>query len=197
LVEFFKTLKADPNDVMVAAVTGPATPYSISIEPQPGRRGTSQNQPKIVPSCMSANGSADPALRIREFVDAFEANGTLLSICADDFTPVMARIGEEVARRASLECLAAHPADIDPDTAGVQAHCTVYDEWPSAGATLRDVIPACTTDAPPCWRVEPSAKCVLSGIRMVVDRGGVAPLPGTRINVICETCDTAGDRRCD
>ncbi len=197
LVAFFKTLKADPNDVMVAAVAGPATPYSIALERQPGRRGTSQSQPSVVPSCMSANGTADPAVRIREFVEGFGTNGTLLSICADDFTPVMARIGEEVARRASLECLAVHPADVDADSAGVQARCTVFDEWPSAGATLRDSIPACTTSAPPCWRIEPSAKCLLSGLRMVVDRGGVAPLPGTRINVICETCDKSDDRRCD
>jgi hypothetical protein len=194
LVEFFKTLKANPDDVMVAAVTGPATPYSVKLVNRGGRRG--QNEPQIVPSCTSANGSADPAVRIHEFVDAFQDNGTFLSVCADDFTPVMARIGQEVARRASLECLSTRLADGDPDTAGIQAHCEVYDETTSGGATLRQSIPGCTTDAPPCWRVEPSGKCVQSGVQMLVDRGGVAPEPGTRLRVICETCDTPDDPRC-
>ena len=196
LVEFFKTLKADPNDVMVAAVAGPPTPYSVQLVRQPGRRGVDELQAQVTPSCQSANGTADPAVRIRDFVDAFGANGSLHSICADDFTPVMKGIGEEVARRASLECLAAPIADVDPDVAGVQARCEVFDETQYQGATLRELIPACSEAAPPCWRIQPSAKCAVSGIQMVVDRGGAAPAAGTRINVICETCEAPSDVRC-
>jgi hypothetical protein len=196
LVEFFKTLKADPNDVMVAAVAGPPTPYSTQLVRQQSRGGGGELQPQIVPSCKSANGTADPAIRIRDFVEAFGANGSLHSICADDFTPVMKGIGEEVARRASLECLGAPIADVDPDAAGVQARCEVFDETQFQGATLRELIPACSEAAPPCWRIQPSAKCAVSGIQMVVDRGGAAPVAGTRINVICETCESPSDLRC-
>ena len=197
LVEFFKTLKADPDDVMVAAVTGPPTPYSVEVvRQQGGGGGTSTLLPQIVPSCRSANGTADPAVRINQFVEAFGANGSMHSICADDFTPVMKRIGEEVARRASLECLSAPIADFDPDTAGVQARCEVFDETQFEGSTLRELIPACSDAAPPCWRIQPSSKCALSGTQMVVDRGGLAPVAGTRINVICETCESPTDSRC-
>ncbi|MES1205604.1 MAG: vWA domain-containing protein [Pseudomonadota bacterium] len=196
LVEFFKTLKADPNDVIVAAITGPEAPYAVTLERQQ-IRGTTQLEPKIVPSCRSANGTADPAVRIHEFVKAFGRNGTSLSICADDFSPVMARIGEEVARRASLECLADRVADTDLDRPGLQAHCEVHDETTGGGATLRQLIPACAAGAPPCWRIEPSTKCATSDARMVVDRAGVAPPVGTRVRVTCETCDKPDDRRCD
>jgi hypothetical protein len=196
LVEFFKTLKADPNDIMVAAVTGPPTPYAVELVRQPGGRGAAATQPQVVPSCRSANGTADPAVRINQFVEAFGANGSMHSICADDFTPVMKRIGEEVARRASLECLSAPIADFDPDTAGVQARCEVFDETQFEGSTLRELIPACSDAPPPCWRIQPASKCALSGTQMVVDRGGVPPVAGTRINVICETCESPTDSRC-
>jgi hypothetical protein len=195
LVEFFKGLKANSNDVMVAAIAGPPTPYSVTLASLQGG-GNSPAVPQIVPSCRSGNGAADPAVRIHQFVDAFASNGTFLSICADDFSPVMTRIGEEVARRASLECLAARVADVDPTAPGVQARCEVYDETASDGSTLREVIPSCASAAPPCWRIAPSPKCVSSGVQMVVDRGGVAPLAGTRLNVICETCDQPDDPRC-
>ena len=71
LVDFFRGLKANPDDVMVAAVTGPATPYSITVEPQPLSRGNVQNVPVMVPSCTSANGSAEsggPYSRFRDRV---------------------------------------------------------------------------------------------------------------------------------
>jgi hypothetical protein len=196
LVAFFKGLKANPNDVIVAAITGPATPYSVTTMPH--RRSTGvQNEPEIVPSCASANGSAAPAVRIHDFVTAFGDNGTFLSICADDFSPVMARIGQEVARRASLECLAAPVADMDLQTAGVQAHCEVYDEISSSVGPLRQLIPACGGGiSPPCWRVAAAPKCAQSGVQMLVDRAGAAPDPGTVLNVICETCDKPGDPRC-
>ena len=196
LVAFFKNLKANPNDVMVAAVTGPATPYSVTLVAPTTRRGPGPAVPTIVPSCMSANGTAAPAVRIKDFVDAFGDNGTFLSICADDFSPVMTRIGQEVARRASLECLVGRLVDVDPNTSGVQPHCEVFDETSTGGATLRESFPACAVSAPPCWRVQASAKCIASGLEMIVDRNGAAPPPQTRLNVICETCDTANDPRC-
>jgi hypothetical protein len=180
---------------MVAAVTGPATPYSVVLEPT-GTGPRRQMSAAIAPSCMSANGTADPAVRIADFVNAFGGNGTLLSICSDDFSPVMERIGQEVARRASLDCLAARLVDADPATAGVQPHCEVYDETSSNGTTLRQSIPACTAASTPCWRVQASNKCEASGLEMVVDRGGAAPVTGTRLHVICETCETANDPRC-
>lgn len=196
LVTFFKGLKANPNDVIVAVVTGPTAPYSVKTKATRTTKGI-ELQPKISPSCMSANGSASPAVRLHDFVDAFGANGTFLSICADDFTPVMDHIGHEVARRASLECLAAPVADVDAGTPGIQGHCQVFDEIPAGGATLRALIPQCGAGvAAPCWHVDPSPTCEKSGVQMVVDRGGIAPEPGTRLNVACETCDQPGDPRC-
>jgi hypothetical protein len=196
LVAFFKALKANPNDVIVAAVTGPTIPYSVTV-PERIRKGVLRNEPEVLPSCMSTNGTAAPAVRIHDFVSAFGDNGTFLSICSDDFSPVMARIGLQVAQRASLECLGAPIADTDPAAAGVQANCEVYDETSRGGATLRELIPACGGNtSPPCWRVTTSPKCMQSGVQMIVDRGGAAPQPGTVLNVVCETCAQPDDPRC-
>jgi len=197
LISFFKGLKADPNDVIVAAITGPASPYSVVDVSVPTRGGGVELETQIAHSCISDTGGADPAVRIQQFVNAFGNNGIFLSICAADLTPAMQQIGSQLARRASLECLDGPVADIDAKTAGLQPHCQVYDETGHAGATLREAIPACTTTiTPPCWRLEESTKCLASGLRMVVDRGGLAPPSGTRLNVACETCADPSDSRC-
>ena len=196
IADFLKSLKADPNDVMVAAITGPPTPYSVDVRSTPNQSGVVQPAPEIVPSCTSANGSAAPAVRIRELVDAFGVNGTFLSICADDFRPAMTRIGQEIARRASLECLIQRPADVDPDLPGLQPNCQVVDERQVNGAAVRATIPACATSAPPCWRVQADAKCPRSATDMIVDRAGVPPDANTRVHVTCETCADAADPRC-
>jgi hypothetical protein len=197
LAEFFKTLKADPNDVMVAAIAGPPTPYTIRLG-QEGTGSGSRLVPLLAPSCTSANGSATPAVRVNEFADAFGLNGNFFSICADDFTPVMARIGDEVARRANLECLVGRAADVDGAAPGLQPHCQVFDETRTSAGTVRTLIPACDEGrGAPCWRIETAAKCAPSEQRMLVDRAGTVPPPSTRIRVICETCEKPGDRRCD
>jgi hypothetical protein len=194
LVEFLRSLKSDPDDVMVAAVAGPETPYRVSLE---RIENSTELRPVLDPSCTSANGAAAPAVRIHELVEAFGAAGSFFSICADDFSPVMARIGQEISRRVSLECLAGRAADVDLGVEGLQAHCSVYQEVRAATGTERTLIPGCDGSAqPPCWRVESAPKCPTSGQRMMVDRGGAAPPANTRIHVICETCELPGDRRC-
>ena len=196
-VSFFKGLKANPDDVIVAAITGPTTPYSVTLS-NVRIRGTQmfEMEPRIVPSCTSTNGEAAPSVRIRQFVDAFGDNGTFESICEGDFSPAMARIGDKIAGRIRHQCLEEPPVDRDPTRPGVQANCEVYQETNTSDGPVRSSIDSCDDVAPPCWRIQSDSTCPGTGTEVIVDRGSVPAPPRTSITVLCETCKTADDPRC-
>jgi hypothetical protein len=196
-VTFFRSLKPDPDDVIVAAITGPATPYSVGLQSFVyQQQGFSQKEPRILPSCESANGTAAPAVRLKDFTDAFGANGTLDSICNADFSPALSHIAETIAGRIRHQCLSGPPVDSDPGTPGVQPTCEVYQETAtSSGAAIRTSIDSCDRAAPPCWRMRSAPSCP-TGAEIVVDRGSIAPPPHTHISVLCATCSDAEDPRC-
>jgi hypothetical protein len=193
-VTFFKSLKASPDDVIVAAITGPVTPYSVELVR--ARDRGNELEPRIVPSCMSSNGSAAPAVRIQQFIEGFGVNGTIESICDGDFSPAMARIGDKIAGRIRHQCLEAPPVDRDTTRPGIQANCEVYEETTTTGGVIRTSIRACDDTEPPCWRIEPDSTCPGTGSEVVVDRGATPAAPRTRVVVLCETCDKPGDARC-
>ena len=197
-VRFFKSLKASPDDVIVAAITGPATPYSVELHQVRERvSGLLENEPRVVPSCMSTNGSAAPAVRLKDFIDGFGLNGTLESICEGDFSPAMARIGDKIAGRIRHQCLQDPPVDQDATRPGVQANCEVFEETTTDRGVVRTSIHACDEDAPPCWRIQPDSTCPGTGAEVIVDRGTVPAAPRTRVTVLCETCQSVEDPRCN
>jgi len=101
-----KAIKNDPQRLLVAAITGPKTPYQVHWR-APSSADTSCGAascpwPEITHSCTAASGAfADPAVRIAEFIQSFGSDGFLLSIC-DDFGPTMRRVGEEIGQRLGL-----------------------------------------------------------------------------------------------
>ena len=104
-----KALKADPSKIIVAAITGPAAPYTVTWK-APSTADTSCGAascpwPVIAHSCTTAvDGSfADPAVRIIELTNQFGANGIVRSICSDDLGagPAKRRAGD---RRPSDRC---------------------------------------------------------------------------------------------
>ena len=58
--------------------------------------------PEVIPVCETRNGTAAPALRLKQFVDAFGAKGKMVSICQDDFSSAMGQIGELIT--TSVAC---------------------------------------------------------------------------------------------
>jgi hypothetical protein len=196
-VSFFKTLKSNPDDVIVAAITGPTTPYSVQLDRVRDRAtGSTEMEPRIVPSCMSSNGSAAPAVRLQQFIDAFGVNGTVESICEGDFSPAMARIGDKIAGRIRHQCLEKPPVDNDPARAGLQANCEVYQESTTSDGPIRTSIDSCDDALPPCWRIQPDSTCPGTGTEVIVDRGAIPAPPRTSITVLCETCESEQDPRC-
>jgi len=196
-VSFFKGLKPSPDDVIVAAITGPTTPYSVTLQRVRERTsGTVEMEPRIVPSCTSSNGEAAPSVRIKQFVDAFGDNGTFESICDGDFSPAMARIGDKIAGRIRHQCLEQPPVDRDRTRPGLQANCEVYQETKTSDGPVRTSIDSCDDAMPPCWRIQSDSTCPGTGSEVIVDRGSVPAPPRTVISVLCETCQTAEDPRC-
>ncbi len=179
-VTFFKGLKASPDDVIVAAITGPPTPYSVTLQRVRERTtGTVEMEPRIVPSCTSSNGEAAPSVRIQQFVEAFGDNGTFESICDGDFSPAMARIGDKIAGRIRHQCLEQPPVDRDPARPGVQANCEVYQETKTSDGPVRTSINSCDDASPPCWRIQSDSTCPGTGTEVIVDRGSVPAPPRT------------------
>jgi hypothetical protein len=97
-----KSLKADSSKVIVAAITGPARPYTVTWR-APTTADTSCGAascpwPTIAHSCTTTlDGSfADPAVRVIELTNHFGANGIVLSICSDDLAPALQSVAQAI-----------------------------------------------------------------------------------------------------
>ena len=104
LVAGIKALKADPdNQIVVGAISPPATPYTVAWLPASGGQNTQPGElwPLIEHSCGALGGDdvnplatdaptdgsfGDPGVRIAQWVHAFGANGVVTSICDADYS---------------------------------------------------------------------------------------------------------------
>ncbi|HEX2677817.1 MAG TPA: hypothetical protein VHM19_14290 [Polyangiales bacterium] len=59
----------------------------------------------LVPSCVTATSNAFPPIRLVQVARGFGANGTVHSICNNDFAPAMDSIIELITRRLGAVCL--------------------------------------------------------------------------------------------
>ncbi len=112
LVADIQALKADPNhQILVAAIAGPATPYTVQWGPGSGP-ASQELWPEIEHSCVNPNGDGsfgDPSVRIAQFVQAFGDNGLLASICDDDYAGSMISIAARISRMIGSNCPAGSP----------------------------------------------------------------------------------------
>ncbi|HET6283237.1 MAG TPA: hypothetical protein VFH73_19930 [Polyangia bacterium] len=195
-----KALKIDPTKILVAAITGPVTPYIVKMTPANGAGGIMEDQPGIVHSCMLNNGEyADPSIRIKEWVDAFGNNGVFLPICVDSFAPALARIAQEIGKVIGPKCVTGKLVDNDLATPGIQPDCQVADRAPNAGGTLIETpVPGCADNGntPPCWALVDSPNCAGSKL-LQVNRGGMMAPSDLNTRVECAICIAGiNDDRC-
>ena len=182
-----KALKPDPAQVLVAAITGPPSPYTVhwktpllSDEPGPW--------PEITHSCTASDGSfADPSIRTTAFVNEFGANGLLLPICEDDFAPALHRIADKIIG-FTKPCLGGTVAK-RPGTS--TDDCQVVATTPDGrGDFASNAVAACadTGGAGPCWQLTPGeAGC--SGQAVTIVQDAAAPTPAWQsISVQCLVC---------
>jgi len=100
-----KSLKTDPNKVIVAAITGPAAPYTVTWKAP----STNDNScgvadscpwPVIAHSCTAADTSfADPAVRITQLANQFGSNGIVASICTNSLAAPLQTIAQAIVAR--------------------------------------------------------------------------------------------------
>ncbi|MEO8212187.1 MAG: hypothetical protein ABI560_03295 [Myxococcales bacterium] len=160
--DFLKHLKPNnPDQVLVAAIAGPVTPYVVegpTVNYGPG----SEPQPTIKHSCTSGsagNEYADPAVRVKEWLDGFPAtNAVFRSICEADFKPAMTAIAKAIGAKLGAQCITGNIAN----NAAGQPDCAVSEQTrEGANITLKN-LPLC--DKPgrgnaPCWEFQDSPSC--------------------------------------
>jgi hypothetical protein len=192
-----KALKADPSQVLVAAITGPAAPYTVHwttkaqspIDTSCG--AASCPWPEMTPSCgLIDENHADPAVRINQFVDQFGANGLKLSICDTSFAPSLRRIGELINDTLKPPCvpgaIANKPNTQVPD-------CTVVSHTPNGTGGLVDAtVPACADNGgrAPCWSLQPGV-CPSGGDGQIVQLStdpSLPPASAQNATVNCALC---------
>ncbi len=148
-------VKADPEDVFLAAVAGPSDPVGVTITSPCAYDASIASCPTLSPSCVApddVNRSGDPAVRLLALVAA-GTNNRSGSICASDDTAVMTNffpiIDRDFGPSGCLQSLVAMRADGTPD-------CTAEDRTTSPDGTQSIMeLPSCAENGnvPPCWQL--------------------------------------------
>jgi hypothetical protein len=189
-IAFLKSLKPDPNQIMVAAITGPATPYSIELIPDPNP-ADNQMIANVAHSCVENSGEyGDPSVRIQQWVQAFGNNGLLLTICADTFAPALMTIATKLSMLLGPQCINGTLRDGDPTTPALDPMCTVIDSYVNNGQTISSAVESCASNGntPPCWALADDAMHCPNGKVLQVNRGSAMPPNGLNSRVSCELC---------
>ena len=196
-VTFFKGLKAEPANVIVAAISGPTTPYEVELRTPPGG-GTAI--PAVAHSCtyQGANGAevADPSTRLKQFLDQFPNRSTFSTICQQDLSGALTQIAQLLRTVIGSPCIEGKLADVDPDTAGPQYDCSVSDvrNYGKANQT-EEVLPACNNTATPasstnkpCWSIQTDTMNCTAGdqLTLKIERNE-APAADTHVISYCVT----------
>jgi hypothetical protein len=182
-VDAVRALKGDPRRIVVAGILGDAEPVEVEER---------ADDWALVPSCETAGiGKADPAVRLRAFLDGFPGNSTAQTICPvdEDLSGAMTQIGLAVRAALPSFCIAGDLADGDPDQPGVQPVCSVSDvvdlDRPGQHETL---LGACdTSDQLPCYRVIEDAEACTHDLhlKLEIDRAE-PPAPETTVVARCQ-----------
>jgi hypothetical protein len=153
-IAFLRGIKSDPSQIFVAAITGPATPYSIEMIQQ---GADVEMHPNMVHSCIENSGEyGDPSVRIQQWVQAFGDHGLLETICADTFAPALMQIADELSKLLGPQCIAGTLVDKDPTTPAIDPDCQVNDHFINDQGVVVDMpLESCTAtgNVAPCWSV--------------------------------------------
>ncbi|HLK91431.1 MAG TPA: hypothetical protein VKZ18_16150 [Polyangia bacterium] len=186
-----KALKPDPdNQILVAAITAPAAPYTVAWVPESGGQNTQPGElwPEVMHSC-GAKGSddvnpestmsptdgsfGDPGVRISQFVSAFP-NYVLASICDASYASSMQAIATKLGQLITPPCIV---GQIQNDSNG-NPMCSVIEHLVDGSGNKSDrAIPACSSNgnAAPCWNLTTGGMNCNGSQLMINDESGVNP----------------------
>ncbi|HVR63053.1 MAG TPA: hypothetical protein VMU50_14220 [Polyangia bacterium] len=200
---FLNQLRPRAGDLVVAAITGPATPYETRLSAPNDLSGAGERYVQMKPACQSANGTADPAVRLGQFTKTFGDRGLMRSICVDDFGDIMNEIAQNLTRPGT-SCVSRRLVDDDPVTPGLQADCAVTVRSVSGEpGNLTTVVPSCDRNGhrTPCWSVQADpVRCPApespQSLAVSIDWGGPVPASQISVETSCAVCARAGDPGC-
>jgi hypothetical protein len=166
-----RALKDHPDDdILVAAITAPAAPYTVEWLPEVQGTNTQPGElwPSIMHSCGAKGASiagadvnpestmsptdgsfGDPGVRISQFVSGF-SNYVLASICDATYAQSMNAIADKLRQLITPPCIA---GTIQTDGSG-QPLCSVIEHLTDASGNASDrAVESCAVrgNAPPCW----------------------------------------------
>jgi hypothetical protein len=128
---FLQDLKASRDQVVVSGIMGDPSLVEVSVDFE----GTQQ----LVPACADEAGGADPAIRLNDFVGELQRGAEFRSICNGVSSAVL-QTAQQIRRGLGTNCLEGYVSDSDPDIAGRQPDCLVWDD---DGNDHRTAIVAC------------------------------------------------------
>jgi hypothetical protein len=156
LVAFTNALKQNSGSVVAAAISGPPAPYIV--DGFANAAAGNEVQPEVQHSCELTGSSpleyGAPAVRIKQWVDAFGDDGVFEPICAASLRPAMEAIATSVRRAIGGRCLTG-VSDVS------NCQVTVTSQSSSAAQSSESVLPRCdpSSSVLPCWRAGPDQIC--------------------------------------
>jgi hypothetical protein len=186
-VAFLKGLKSDPKRIVVAAITGLPADYSVKMVSDT----IPELHPNVVPSCTSKSGdTADPAVRLQQWVNAFGDHGLATSICDDTLNSALNAIAKLIIVNLGPQCITGTLRDGDPTTPELDPICQVMDVYTDAQKQQHQrVLHACAVDpSPPCWALVDDQKKCSGAKKLEVTRDGGTLPDDLEINISCSLC---------
>ena len=191
-VAFLRQLKGGPNLVVTSVISGNPAPVGVELTMSDPERPA----PRLKPSCISANGRADPGVRLKYFGDQQGAYNVWTSICQEDLTDALERIAELLKIVIGTRCLRSNvdTTDLDPGQPGIQLECNVADvRFPGTPQQTETTLPRCRmtgdttpdTTTVPCWWAEPSTAACEGTPELHIERGGTEAPIGTTVVAKC------------
>jgi hypothetical protein len=190
-------VKADPNDVVLLGIGGPAEPLQVILS-NPGTPETTPYAPcsplneagnppctPVVQYSCSGPPAAEPAVRLATVIRAARNHG-FASYCDGSAIDALAPLLSPIQGQLGFGCLLGTlPDPAHPD-------CAVEEvTYHRDGTTSVQAVTPCGP-AVPCWRVDPHPACAQASpqsLRMAIDRDGQSPPDHSEIRVACAvTC---------
>jgi hypothetical protein len=197
-VKYVKDLKAPRNDrIIVAAIFGYSAQDGAQYRVIRQRNSVSmQPELEVAPICQSQNGSAQPGVRLKAFIESFGDFGTMRSICEGELAPALQSIAKLIGRKIGTTCVEAPLVDTVPGGA-LDPDCSITDRRPMGSGFVDVPLPACSRSGgmKPCWELLRDPVCTASGLKVNIQRDGMPP-SGTILAMKCQTCAREGDTRC-
>jgi len=159
-----KGVKANPDDVLVAAIAGPTADadgnslYRVFAQDNPA--AGDENDPVVDHSCVQMTTDsnkpeyADPGVRIKAWTENFGNNGVFYPICANDFSAAMKGIGDRIHQKLGASCVPSNIAKLPDGT----YNCTVTQKsTDSAGKVTTATLNYCDANKgnAPCYLLQP------------------------------------------